>query len=196
MYSFLLSILLCSYSFFTFISVLFYFVCSIVFLLFLFLFFDLYFFFFFFFFFSSRRRHTRCGRDWSSDVCSSDLFRLFSTPGGYPWNWNARPTRPWQWFVTPPPSPFSVLMTPWPSKWLMAFSRWSPFTSLAFPTRMATNWAAGSGRCKTGHSAPLPTPFSAAFVNTAKACTEAPAQTRSTATLKCTTTLPLSLRTG
>src|SRR6266498_13061 len=28
---------------------------------------------FFFFFFSSRRRHTRCGRDWSSDVCSSDL---------------------------------------------------------------------------------------------------------------------------
>src|SRR3989442_9452023 len=25
------------------------------------------------FFFSSRRRHTRCGRDWSSDVCSSDL---------------------------------------------------------------------------------------------------------------------------
>src|SRR5690554_7455060 len=31
---------------------------------------------FFFFFFSSRRRHTRCGRDWSSDVCSSDLTRL------------------------------------------------------------------------------------------------------------------------
>src|SRR2546422_6157068 len=29
-----------------------------------------------FFFFSSRRRHTRCSRDWSSDVCSSDLGRL------------------------------------------------------------------------------------------------------------------------
>src|SRR3712207_5525299 len=28
------------------------------------------------FFFSSRRRHTRYWRDWSSDVCSSDLFRL------------------------------------------------------------------------------------------------------------------------
>src|SRR2546422_5802938 len=28
----------------------------------------------FFFFFSSRRRHTRCSRDWSSDVCSSDLI--------------------------------------------------------------------------------------------------------------------------
>src|SRR2546429_5539750 len=27
------------------------------------------------FFFSSRRRHTRCSRDWSSDVCSSDLRR-------------------------------------------------------------------------------------------------------------------------
>src|SRR5699024_3415835 len=26
-----------------------------------------------FFFFSSRRRHTRSKRDWSSDVCSSDL---------------------------------------------------------------------------------------------------------------------------
>src|SRR5687768_18085665 len=30
----------------------------------------------FFFFFSSRRRHTRCSRDWSSDVCSSDLDAL------------------------------------------------------------------------------------------------------------------------
>src|SRR6266403_2305893 len=27
----------------------------------------------YFFFFSSRRRHTRSLRDWSSDVCSSDL---------------------------------------------------------------------------------------------------------------------------
>src|SRR5215510_15623037 len=31
---------------------------------------------FFFFFFSSRRRHTRWPRDWSSDVCSSDLKLL------------------------------------------------------------------------------------------------------------------------
>src|SRR2546429_3615434 len=28
------------------------------------------------FFFSSRRRHTRCSRDWSSDVCSSDLIAI------------------------------------------------------------------------------------------------------------------------
>src|SRR5690606_39730667 len=30
--------------------------------------------FFSLFFFSSRRRHTRFSRDWSSDVCSSDLL--------------------------------------------------------------------------------------------------------------------------
>src|SRR3984885_798907 len=29
-------------------------------------------------YFSSRRRHTRCGRDWSSDVCSSDLPKTVS----------------------------------------------------------------------------------------------------------------------
>src|SRR5699024_11967246 len=28
------------------------------------------------FFFSSRRRHTRSKRDWSSDVCSSDLLEI------------------------------------------------------------------------------------------------------------------------
>src|SRR5204863_938767 len=33
---------------------------------------------FFFFFFSSRRRHTRSLRDWSSDVCSSDLYDVLS----------------------------------------------------------------------------------------------------------------------
>src|SRR3712207_6883674 len=31
------------------------------------------------FFFSSRRRHTRYWRDWSSDVCSSDLEIAFQT---------------------------------------------------------------------------------------------------------------------
>src|SRR5690606_40140563 len=37
-----------------------------------------------FFFFSSRRRHTRFSRDWSSDVCSSDLVkeRLDALTGG------------------------------------------------------------------------------------------------------------------
>src|SRR3712207_107234 len=44
-----------------------------------------------FFFFSSRRRHTRYWRDWSSDVCSSDLgqsafakvYRLRTTATGH-----------------------------------------------------------------------------------------------------------------
>ena len=36
----------------------------------------------------SRRRHTRCSRDWSSDVCSSDL------PTGTTFNRNAAPTLP------------------------------------------------------------------------------------------------------
>src|SRR5439155_3372190 len=35
----------------------------------------------FFFFFSSRRRHTRWPRDWSSDVCSSDLLRRMFSAG-------------------------------------------------------------------------------------------------------------------
>src|SRR5699024_12089058 len=34
------------------------------------------------FFFSSRRRHTRSKRDWSSDVCSSDLFHIQSVRCG------------------------------------------------------------------------------------------------------------------
>src|SRR5690554_7557087 len=40
--------------------------------------------------FSGRRRHTGCGRDWSSDVCSSDLV---STTRGCPYkcNWCAKP---------------------------------------------------------------------------------------------------------
>src|SRR2546422_3738831 len=37
-----------------------------------------------FFFFSSRRRHTRCSRDWSSDVCSSDLRPGGEGPPGRP----------------------------------------------------------------------------------------------------------------
>src|SRR5207302_2888531 len=48
--------------------------CRSIVLVFIFIFFYFFFFFFFFFFFSSRRRHTRFSRDWSSDVCSSDLM--------------------------------------------------------------------------------------------------------------------------
>src|SRR5699024_11670275 len=41
------------------------------------------------FFFSSRRRHTRSKRDWSSDVCSSDLrfvSRLVRRVAVFNWN--------------------------------------------------------------------------------------------------------------
>src|SRR2546421_1987242 len=44
-----------------------------------------------FFFFSSRRRHTRSDRDWSSDVCSSDL--LSSQAGAYIGELNSGKTR-------------------------------------------------------------------------------------------------------
>src|SRR5204862_4328777 len=57
-----------------------------------------------FFFFSSRRRHTRSLRDWSSDVCSSDLGNRDAGPGlsGLRGNWwrieivmhNAAPSGP------------------------------------------------------------------------------------------------------
>src|SRR5699024_12177545 len=33
---------------------------------------------------SSRRRHTRSKRDWSSDVCSSDLIKIRQRRGGIP----------------------------------------------------------------------------------------------------------------
>src|SRR3989449_5864126 len=52
-------------------------------------------FFVLFFFFSSRRRHTRCSRDWSSDVCSSDLTprsRPFTSSINFGGNDHSRPT--------------------------------------------------------------------------------------------------------
>src|SRR2546429_5018294 len=54
-----------------------------------------------FFFFSSRRRHTRCSRDWSSDVCSSDLTqekRRELAEYLAPYRLNALADHPWkQW---------------------------------------------------------------------------------------------------
>src|SRR5687768_17699315 len=69
-----------------------FFMYCLLYLIFFFFFFFVFVFFFFFFFFSSRRRHTRCSRDWSSDVCSSDLALSFhvyvhgSDPCTYTWN--------------------------------------------------------------------------------------------------------------
>src|SRR5256886_9801964 len=54
------------------------------------------------FFFSSRRRHTRFDCDWSSDVCSSDLFTASNLP--------APPAgRTYQlWILTAQPAPVSA----------------------------------------------------------------------------------------
>src|SRR5690606_13480865 len=47
------------------------------------------------FFFSSRRRHTRFSRDWSSDVCSSDLFLASAVLGAaLTVLWAFRPVQP------------------------------------------------------------------------------------------------------
>src|SRR5690606_40093433 len=51
------------------------------------------------FFFSSRRRHTRFSRDWSSDVCSSDLGACIARQAGLwslPKAMNAFPSGPTQ----------------------------------------------------------------------------------------------------
>src|SRR5438445_8914376 len=60
--------------------------------LFVFFFVFVFVFFVFFFFFSSRRRHTRYWRDWSSDVCSSDLVPF--APSLAPANGGSLPVAP------------------------------------------------------------------------------------------------------
>src|SRR5207249_8302668 len=66
---------------------------------------------FFFFFFSSRRRHTRSKRDWSSDVCSSDLsLSLVATSMDQPMEvvnpWKARMECPQCRHANPPETKF------------------------------------------------------------------------------------------
>src|SRR6266436_3082113 len=58
------------------------------------------------FFFSSRRRHTRCSRDWSSDVCSSDLEPPSVTFGPTKPSIDNRGIAKW---LLPPPLPSAVL---------------------------------------------------------------------------------------
>src|SRR5438045_6763676 len=54
------------------------------------------------FFFSSRRRHTRCLSDWSSDVCSSDLWTCRRSE-------SRRARRPQQLQLEAKPAFFAVL---------------------------------------------------------------------------------------
>src|SRR3712207_9201330 len=75
------------------------------------------------FFFSSRRRHTRYWRDWSSDVCSSDLtaptFSLFFGAGkavarhtaSISWHCAAS-TTVWHYWVSVSALPTGLVRTP------------------------------------------------------------------------------------
>src|SRR2546429_9104812 len=70
------------------------------------------------FFFSSRRRHTRCSRDWSSDVCSSDLQQGIAVCPG---------SRSATTVETPGRESTSVRSRPWPT---MRFHwRWTARTT-------------------------------------------------------------------
>src|SRR6266498_1480334 len=78
-----------------------------------------------FFFFSSRRRHTRCGRDWSSEVCSSDL-----------------PARIW---------PICCWLKPWDAKrrlrfeWLLAQGEAGSFDKCSLKAWRLRDWDASAG---------------------------------------------------
>src|SRR5690606_39325067 len=58
------------------------------------------------FFFSSRRRHTRFSRDWSSDVCSSDLISRPASRGS-----SASVSDRW---ARPPPNSLVNRLLKWP----------------------------------------------------------------------------------
>src|SRR5216684_2081983 len=82
-----------------------------------------------FFFFSSRRRHTRCSRDWSSDVCSSDLWST-SVEGAYFFARQAAPTIA--------PSPEELLQR------VAGLVEHGKFSEAAAPARRAVKFSPGS----------------------------------------------------
>src|SRR5215469_1904186 len=54
----------------------------------------------YFFFFSSRRRHTRSLRDWSSDVCSSDLWLAATADAPLLWAALEQLPAPWSGYLS------------------------------------------------------------------------------------------------
>src|SRR5206468_9960296 len=104
---------------------------------------------FVFFFFSSRRRHTRSDRDWSSDVCSSDLIDWLlsltwrvvrTTPGTWQRVWE-RPPRWWPPAEAGPPWPASSTIRS-PSHWCAR--------SRSEERRVGKEWRSGwgGGQCR------------------------------------------------
>src|SRR6266542_5809672 len=84
----------------------------------------------FFFFFSSRRRHTRCYRDWSSDVCSSDLIVGVAPPGFFGFEVGRKPDI-W-WPIKAANDETSRQMAPQDNLWwLLMFGRLRPGVSMA-----------------------------------------------------------------
>src|SRR3712207_7748924 len=87
-----------------------------------------------FFFFSSRRRHTRYWRDWSSDVCSSDL-----NPEQLPYDWRLPDFPPYRdlmnnchpllffWYKNTPVAPVSPERSEERRVGKECRSRWSPY---------------------------------------------------------------------
>src|SRR5205809_3310658 len=95
------------------------------------------------FFFSSRRRHTRCSRDWSSDVCSSDLCRPQQAP--------ERPMRDWP-AASWPPSAHAVLLPRRPDQ--RRPLRWPPAPPQARPCRSGRSEERRVGKkCRSGGGA-------------------------------------------
>src|SRR5690606_40624584 len=90
------------------------------------------------FFFSSRRRHTRFSRDWSSDVCSSDLGTVSRIP-------STSVTSAGEALSAPHASG-----TPWPSP---TTNHLVPLPRLVFPTQSplflpARNFQIGRASCR------------------------------------------------
>src|SRR5439155_9785070 len=86
--------------------------------------------FLFFFFFSSRRRHTRWPRDWSSDVCSSDL-RIPLV--------EIRPTRGWT----------SLRLAEfWDFRELLYFLTWRDLKVRYKQTALGAAWEIGRASCR------------------------------------------------
>src|SRR3989442_2886339 len=66
--------------------------------------------------FQSRSRHTICGRDWSSDVCSSDLFSSNILPLLHKLRAGAKLVQQWQDIAAELPAEIAAQLLPPPSR--------------------------------------------------------------------------------